>query len=368
MSQPYNIAVIPGDGIGQEVVPQAVKTLKAVGTAFGHEFEFKELLAGWVAVDAYGVPIRDEDIEACKQTDAILFGANGDPRRDVIKSEQRPERALLRIRKELQLFANLRPVRVTPDLVPLSPLKQELVEGVDMLVVRELTGGIYFGQPSKRWEEDGDRRAVDTMYYTEEEVRRVVRTACELARGRRKHVTSVDKANVLSTSRLWREIATEVAEEYPDVTMEHLLVDATAMYLMQTPKRFDVIVTENMFGDILTDEAAQLTGSYSQIPSASLGVSTNSHGHRLGFYEPIHGSGPDIAGKGIANPTAAILSAALLLRNSLGLEKEAVVVEQAVARALSEGKATGDVVRSANALSTEQAGDVVAGYVMEAGP
>ncbi len=366
MSQTYNLAVIPGDGIGQEVVPQAVKVLRAVGETFGHDFEFTELLAGWVAIDAYGVPIRDEDLEVCRRSDAVLFGANGDPSRDVIRSEVRPERALLRIRKELELFANLRPVKVTPDLVPHSPLRPELVEGVDVLVVRELTGGIYFGQPSRRWEEGGERRAVDTMYYTEGEVRRVVRMACELARTRRGLVTSVDKANVLSTSRLWREIATEVSEEYPDVTMEHLLVDATAMYLMQNPQRFDVIVTENMFGDILTDEAAQLTGSYSLIPSASLGAQNNRHGHRLGFYEPIHGSAPDIAGRGVANPTAAILSAAMLLRSSLGLEREAAAIEAAVARALAEGKATPDIAHNGVALTTEQAGDVVAWYVREA--
>lgn len=368
MSTAYKIAVIPGDGIGQEVVPEAVKALKTVGEVYGHEFEFQSLLAGWVAIDAYGVPIRDEDLEVCKRSDAVLFGANGDPSRDVIKSEMRPERALLRIRKELELFANLRPVRVTPDLVPNSPLKPELVEGVDMVVVRELTGGIYFGQPSRRWEENGDRRAVDTMYYTEDEVRRVVRIACELARSRRGLVTSVDKANVLSSSRLWREIATEVAEEYLDVTMEHQLVDSMAMKLMQEPKHFDVIVTENMFGDILTDEAAQLTGSIGLLPSASLGPEADERGHRLGFYEPIHGSAPDIAGKGLANPTAAILSAALLLRNSLGLEKEAQSIEESVARALAEGKSTRDVARNGSALSTQEVGSVVADYIREARP
>lgn len=366
MADPFSISVLPGDGIGQEVVPEAVKALESVGAAFGHQFEFQEMLCGWTAIDAYGTPIRDADLQACKESDAVLFGANGDPRRDEINVEVRPERALLRLRKELQLFANLRPVRVTPDLVPVSPLKADLVDGVDLVVVRELTGGIYFGEPSRRWQEDGDRRAVDTMLYSEGEVRRVVQIACELARTRRGHVTSVDKANVLSTSRLWREIATEVGEEYPDVQMEHVLVDAMAMHLMREPKRFDVIVTENMFGDILTDEAAQLTGSIGLLPSASLGPEANEEGKRLGFYEPIHGSAPDIAGKGIANPTAAILSAALLLRNSLTLEQEAVAVEQAVARAIGEGKATPDIVRNGTALSTSQMGDVVAGYIREA--
>ncbi|MDQ3855812.1 MAG: 3-isopropylmalate dehydrogenase [Chloroflexota bacterium] len=366
MGSTYEIAVLPGDGIGQEVVPQGVKALRAVGEAFGHHFEFDEIEVGWVAIDAYGTPIRDEDLERCRRSDAILFGANGDPRRDDVRAELRPERALLRVRKELQLFANLRPVRITPDLVPLSPLKPELVEGVDILVVRELTGGIYFGQPSRRWEEGGQRQAVDTMLYTEEEIRRIVRLACELARTRGHHVTSVDKANVLSTSRLWREVATEVGQEYPDVTMEHQLVDAMAMHLMRSPKSYDVIVTENMFGDILTDEAAMLTGSIGLLPSASLGVDENRHGHRLGFYEPIHGSAPDIAGQGIANPTAAILSAALLVRSSLGLEREAVAIETAVQRALRERKATPDIVRDGNALSTEQMGDVVAEYVRSA--
>jgi 3-isopropylmalate dehydrogenase len=363
----YNIAVLPGDGIGQEVVPEAVKALKAVGESYGHAFEFRDILAGWVAIDAYGTPIRDEDLEACKRSDAILFGANGDPRRDEVSVAERPERALLRIRKELRLFANLRPVRVTPELAPVSPLKPELVEGTDLVVVRELTGGIYYGEPSRRWtDEAGERRAVDTLLYSETEVRRIVSYACELARTRRGRVASVDKANILSSSRLWREIATEVGAEYPDVAMEHVLVDAMAMHLIREPKRFDVIVTENSFGDILTDEAAQLTGSIGLLPSASLGVELNGHGHRLGFYEPIHGSAPDIAGKGIANPAAAILSAALLLRNSLGLEREAATVEAAVARALAERKATPDVVRDGSALSTAEMGDVIATYIRQA--
>lgn len=367
MTAPYRIAVIPGDGIGQEVVPEAVKALNAIGDACGHAFEFQEMLAGWVAIDAYGAPIRDEDLEVCKRSHAILFGANGDPRRDEISVPVRPERALLRIRKELQLFANLRPVRVTPELAPVSPLKQDLVEGVDLVVVRELTGGIYYGEPSRRWQdEDGERRAVDTLLYSETEIRRIISYACELARTRGSHVASVDKANVLSSSRLWREIAMEVAAEYPDVTVEHVLVDAMAMLLIREPKRFDVIVTENMFGDILTDEAAQLTGSIGLLPSASLGAESNEAGHRLGFYEPIHGSAPDIAGKGIANPTAAILSAALLLRNSLGLEKEAAIVESAVARALRERKATADIVRDGPALTTTQMGDVIAAHIKEA--
>jgi len=362
----YKIAVLPGDGIGQEVVPQGVKVLQAVGQTFGAAFEFEEIEVGWAAIDRYGTPLRDEDLERCRRSDAILFGANGDPRREDVSAEIRPERALLRLRKELQLFVNLRPVKVGPDLAPFSPLKRELVEGVDMVVVRELTGGIYFGQPSRRWVSDGERCAVDTMQYSESEVRRVVRFACELARTRRSRVTSVDKANVLSTSRLWREVATEVAAEYPDVTVEHQLVDSMAMRLMLEPKCFDVIVTENMFGDILTDEAAQLTGSIGLLPSASLGEQVEGSATRLGFYEPIHGSAPDIAGLGVANPTAAILSAALLLRNSLALDREAEAVEQAVARAIREGKATADVVRSGAALSTDEMGDVVAEYVREA--
>ena len=365
MSKAYNIAVLPGDGIGQEVVPEAVRVLKAIADIYGHSFQFEEMLVGGAAIDAYGTPLRDEDLEKCKQADAVLFGANGGPKWDNPKAEVRPEQALLWLRKGLELFANLRPVKVTDSMLDASPLKPELVKGVDLVVVRELTGGIYFGQPSKRWEENGQRHAVDTLYYSEEEIRRVVRTACDIAMSRRKKVTSVDKANVLSSSRLWREVASEVAQEYPEIEMEHILVDAMTMHIMRAPKSFDVIVTENMFGDILTDEAAMLTGSIGLLPSASLGARVKENGIRPGLYEPIHGSAPDIAGKGIANPTATILSAALMLRYSFGLENEASSIEQAVSKALSEGKATADIVRDGKALSTREMTDVIINYIYE---
>jgi 3-isopropylmalate dehydrogenase len=344
-----NIVLIPGDGIGPEIVEEGRLTLDEVARRFGHSFRFSTQLLGGCAIDACGTALPDMTLAACRTADAVLLGAVGGPKWDDPRAKVRPEQGLLGLRRGLGLYANLRPVRPHPSLYDKSPLKSDRLDGVDIIVVRELTGGVYFG-PRGRKEKDGARYAFDTMEYTDEEVRRVVRLAFELARGRKKRVTSVDKANVLDSSRLWREVATEVAKDYPDVALDHQLVDSTAMRLVTAPRSFDVIVTENMFGDILTDEAAVLSGSLGLLPSASLGEGT------LGLYEPIHGSAPDIAGKGIANPVGTILSAALLLRHSLGLADEAAALERAVDRALSEGLSTTDV---GGTLSTRDMGDVI---------
>jgi 3-isopropylmalate dehydrogenase len=331
------VVLLPGDGIGPEVVGEAKKVLDRVASRFGHELSFAEHLIGGAAIDATGDPLPKETLAACERADAILLGAVGGPKWDDPRAKVRPEQGLLGIRRALGLFANLRPVRVHPALAAASPLKPERLEGVDILFVRELTGGLYFGKPRLR-ETVGERtRAVDTLEYTDDEVRRVVRLAFRLAGGRRKLVTSVDKANVLESSRLWREVATEVASEHADVKIEHQLVDSCAMRLITAPRTFDVVVTENMFGDILTDEAAVLAGSLGLLPSASLGEG------RRGLYEPIHGSAPDIAGKGIANPLGTISSAAMLLRHSLGLEEEARVVERAVDAVVTAGARTADM-------------------------
>ncbi|MBI2939074.1 MAG: 3-isopropylmalate dehydrogenase [Chloroflexi bacterium] len=332
------IAVLPGDGIGVEVTAEAVKALRKVAEAYGHSFAFEEALVGGAAIDATGNPLPAVTLELCRRSDAVLLGAIGGPKWDDPRSTVRPEQGLLGLRKNLGLYANLRPVRLYPELLHASTLKPEVVDGVDLLVVRELTGGLYFGQPSGRWETNGQRQAVDTMAYSEGEIERVVRVACELARGRRRKVTSVDKANVLSTSRLWREVATEVAARYPAIAFEHMLVDTCAMRLVRQPKYFDVIVTENTFGDILTDEASVLAGSMGMLPSASLAESN------FGMYEPIHGSAPHRAGQNSANPIATVLSAAMLLRHSLSLFTEAEAIERAVAEALAAGYRTNDIV------------------------
>ncbi|NOZ28891.1 MAG: 3-isopropylmalate dehydrogenase [Chloroflexi bacterium] len=338
------ITVLPGDGIGPEVTAEAVKVLEHVGRIFGHTFEFKEALLGGCAIDATGTALPDETVAACQAADAVLLGAVGGPKWDDPTAKVRPEQGLLGIRKALGLFANLRPVRLFPELLHASTLRPEVLEGVDILVVRELTGGIYFG-PREEAGEGGDR-AYDTMLYTRPEIERVVRLAARAAQGRRKRLTSVDKANVLASSRLWRRVASEiVAAEFPDIALEHILVDAAAMYLIRRPAEFDVLVTGNMFGDILTDEASMLAGSMGMLPSASLGEATNAAGLPRGLYEPIHGSAPDIAGQGVANPLAAILSAAMMLRHSLGLEREAGAVEDAVAAVLADGYRTADIAR-----------------------
>jgi 3-isopropylmalate dehydrogenase len=350
------IILLPGDGIGPEVVAEGVKVLEAVAEKYGHDFTFEKHLMGGCAIDEYGTALADETLKACRAADAILLGAVGGPKWDDPLAPVRPEQGLLKLRYELSLFANLRPVKVFPQLFASSPLRPDRLDGVDILVVRELTGGIYFGKPSLREEVDGGIRAVSTMAYIDAEIRRVVRLAFRLAQGRRGRVTSVDKANVLEVSRLWRQVAQEVADQFPEVEFENQLVDATAMRLIQWPAAFDVIVTGNMFGDILTDEASVLAGSLGMLPSASLGEG------RLGLYEPIHGSAPDIAGKGIANPIGTILSTAMLLRSSLGLEDEARAVEGAVEQALGSGARTADLGGDA-VLSTAEMGDAICEYL-----
>lgn len=349
-----NIILLPGDGIGTEVTPAAVRVLEAVGSIFGHAFTFEEHLIGGRSIDRYGTALTDETLATCKSADAVLLGAVGGPKWDDPQARVRPEQGLLELRKGLGVYANLRPVRVHPCLVNASPLKPEKLVGVDLLVVRELTGGLYFGQPKGREMLNGRIRAVDTLEYYDYEIRRVVNLAFSLAKNRRKKVASVDKANVLESSRLWRQITIEVGASYPDISLEHVLVDTAAMRLISDPAGFDVLVTENMFGDILTDEASVLAGSMGLIPSASLGEVGP------GLYEPIHGSAPDIAGKGIANPIGAILSGALLLRYSLGLDREAVAVENAVEQALVTGCRTTDL---GGKLSTLQMTDEIIKYL-----
>ena len=345
-----SIALLPGDGIGPEVVQEAVRTLLAIADRSGHEFEFIEYLIGGVSIDSYGIALTEEALVGCQRSDAVLLGAVGGPKWDDPAAKVRPEQGLLGLRKGLEVYANLRPVSVHPSLANASPLKPEKLAGVDLLVVRELTGGLYFGQPKGRKMVDGHEHAVDTLEYADYEVRRVVELAFRLAQGRRKKVTSVDKANVLESSRLWRQITTDISRQHQDVSLEHMLVDTASMKLVTNPAAFDVLVTENMFGDILTDEASVLAGSMGLLPSASLGDGGP------GLYEPIHGSAPDIAGKGIANPIGAILSAALLLRYSLHLEKEAAAVETAVDRAITDGCRSADLGGS---LSTRQVTDEI---------
>jgi 3-isopropylmalate dehydrogenase len=344
------IAVLAGDGIGPEVTAEGVKVLQAVAKKFGHSFEFRAGIIGGCAIDKTGTALPPETLATCKGSDAILLGAVGGPKWDDPNAAVRPEQGLFAIRKEMQLFANLRPVTCHPKLINASPIKPEILKGVDLLVVRELTGGLYFGEKKKTADS-----ASDLCAYTGDEVRRVVRRAAEFARGRRKKLTSVDKANAMETSRLWRRVTTEVVRnEFPDITLEHILVDSCAMFLVRKPAYFDVIVTENLFGDILTDEASVLAGSMGLLPSASLGEG------KFGLYEPIHGSAPDIAGKGIANPYATILSAAMLLRHSLGLEAEAVAVEKAVYAVVDRGVLPVDIAPAGfQGASTIEAGQAV---------
>jgi 3-isopropylmalate dehydrogenase len=344
----YRVATIPGDGVGPEVVGAARRVLDAAGAAFGFGIEWSEHLVGGAAIDTFGVPIRDEDLAACGAADAILLGAVGGPKWSDPNAKVRPEQALFALRGGLELFANLRPVTVHPVLgASAAPVRPELLEGVDLLIVRELTSGLYFGRPSEERETAEGRVAVDTLWYTEAEIRRVVRLAFELARGRRRRVTSVDKANVLATSRLWRKVVEEVRTDFPDVEVSHQLVDSCAMLLVKEPARFDVLVTENLFGDILSDEASVLAGSLGLLPSASLGERRTEHG-TFGLYEPIHGSAPDIAGQDRANPIGTILSGAMLLRWSLGRADAADAVEAAVRGALDDGWRTGDLADPAD--------------------
>ncbi|MGZ3632394.1 MAG: 3-isopropylmalate dehydrogenase [Candidatus Limnocylindrales bacterium] len=340
----YDLVALPGDGIGPEVVAAARDVVDTAGRVHGFAVRWQERLVGGAAIEAYGTALRDEDLAACAAADAVLLGAVGGPRWGDPDAAVRPEQALFALRGGLGLYANLRPVRPDAALVDASPLRAERLKGADLLIVRELTGGIYFGRPSEERLTPEGREAVDTLRYTEAEIRRVVRLAFELARGRRGHLTSVDKANVLASSRLWRKVVDALRPEFPEVTVEHRLVDAAAMLLIQRPAAFDVLVTENLFGDILSDEAAVLTGSLGMLPSASLGERRTAHG-RFGLYEPIHGSAPDIAGQGTANPIGTIRSAAMLLRWSLGEIGAAESIEAAIGAALDAGHGTPDIGR-----------------------
>lgn len=354
----YKIALIRGDGIGPEVVSEAVKVMDAVGQRFGHSFDYKEVLLGGCATDAVGVSYPEGTAEACKACDAVLLGAVGGPKWDGRPAEQRPETALLAIRKDLGLYANLRPATLRPALADACPLKKETAEkGIDLMMVRELTGGVYFGKRDRYETEDRGVEATDLMAYSEMEIERIGRRAFELARLRRKSVASVDKANVLETSRLWRSVMHRLAEEYSDVEYRDVLVDNCAMQLVKDPGQFDVVVTENMFGDILSDEASMITGSIGLLPSASIGDTAP------GLYEPIHGSAPDIAGQDKANPIATILSVAMMFRYSFDLPEEAKAVEDAVDAVLAEGWHTADFDGEGDAIGTKKMGDLIAAKI-----
>ncbi|QST01218.1 3-isopropylmalate dehydrogenase [Pontibacillus sp. ALD_SL1] len=341
------IVLLPGDGIGQEVIESAKQVLEAVTERFHHTFTYHTHDIGGVAIDKHGTPLPEDTVRACQQSDAVLLGAVGGPKWDQNPSHLRPEKGLLGIRKQLGLFANLRPIKGFDQLLHASPLKHDVVAGSDLLIVRELTGGLYFGTPSER--RNNGKEVVDTLSYQRDEIERIVDNAFQSARLRRKHLTSVDKANVLESSKVWREVVEEKKADYPDVEVEHLLVDAAAMKIITNPKQFDVIVTENMFGDILSDEASVLTGSLGMLPSASL------REDGMGLYEPVHGSAPDIADQGVANPLATILSTALMLRHSFGLEKEAAVIEEAVEQVLEDGYCTGDLdVKGGKQVGTKE--------------
>jgi 3-isopropylmalate dehydrogenase len=353
------ITLLPGDGIGPEVVAEARKVLDTIADRYGHTFSYHQQLAGGIAIDQTGDPLPEETLGACLSSDAVLLGAVGGPKWSDPTATIRPEQGLLKLRKSLNVYANLRPVQVFPALAAASPLRPELVANVDIMVVRELTGGIYFGSPQGREVVGGVREGFDTMRYNEHEVRRVLQIGFELARQRQGKLASVDKANVLASSRLWREVAHEVRADYPDVAYEDVLVDAMAMHLINRPADFDVIVTGNLFGDILSDEASMITGSLGMLPSASLGDAG-----AVGLYEPIHGSAPDIAGQGIANPLATILSVAMLLQNSLDLVDEAAALKTAVAQVLQSGYRTADIARGGPAIGTQEMGDRVVEFLL----
>nr|WP_300127233.1 3-isopropylmalate dehydrogenase [uncultured Butyricicoccus sp.] len=352
----YTIAVIKGDGIGPEIVSEAMLVLEKIGQKFGHTFTFQEVLAGGCSIDANGIPLTDETVEICKKADSVLLGAVGGPKWDNVPSEKRPEKALLGLRAALGLFANIRPAMMYSALSDACPIKKEIIgDGFDIVVCRELTGDVYFGKHYRKQSECGwGEMGCDDMNYSTYEVERIARRAFEMARVRSKKVTSVDKANVLETSRVWRETVTRVAAEYPDVQLNHMYVDNAAMQLVHNPGQFDVILTGNLFGDILSDEASMITGSIGMLPSASIGETGR------GMYEPIHGSAPDIAGQGIANPIATILSCAMMLRYSFGLSAEADAIETAVEKALNDGYRTADIAAPGQkALSTSEMGRVI---------
>jgi len=360
----FDVAVLPGDGVGPEVIAEATKVLQAVGEKFGHRFYLRNGLIGGIAIDVLGTALSDETLDMCKQCDAVLLGAVGGPKWDDPEATVHPEDGLLALRKELKLFANLRPVKVLPMLVNSTTLKPEVIQEVDLIFVRELTGGLYFGQPKRQWQTPEGRQAVDTLAYSEGEIERILRVGFELARSRRKKLTSVDKANVLQSSRLWRQIAIEISADYPDVELQHMLVDACAMRLIQRPADLDVLVTGNMFGDILTDEASMLAGSMGMLPSASLaGIP---RGKTFGMYEPIHGSAPSRAGQNLANPIATILSVAMMLRYSLALETEAQAVEHAALAALEQDYRTYDIMSEGKIrVGTKEMGELIAKHIEE---
>ncbi len=354
------ILILPGDGIGPEIMAEAVKVLELANDKFQLGFSLAHDVIGGAAIDKHGVPLADETLERARKADAVLLGAVGGPKWDKIERDIRPERGLLKIRSQLGLFANLRPAILYPQLADASSLKPEIVSGLDILIVRELTGGIYFGAPRGQRElPGGERQAYDTLPYSESEVRRIARVGVDMARVRGKKLCSVDKANVLASSILWREVVTEVAKSYPDVALNHMYIDNATMQLIKDPSQFDVLLCSNLFGDILSDECAMITGSMGMLPSASL----NEQG--FGLYEPAGGSAPDIAGKNIANPIAQILSLALLLRYSLDADEAATAIENAINRALEEGVRTGDLARGTAAVSTDEMGDIIARYVAE---
>ena len=360
----FDLTVLPGDGVGPEVTSESIKVLQATGKKFGHAFNLHYGLIGGAAIDETGEALPGDALKMCRRSDAVLLGAVGGPKWDDPKAKVRPEDGLLSLRKKLGLFANLRPVKVSPVLVDSTNLKPEVIKGVDLMVVRELTGGLYFGKPKKEWQTPRGRRAIDTMAYSEHEIERIVKVGFELARSRRKKLTSVDKANVLQTSRLWRQVTSRVAADYPDVEADDMLVDACAMRFIQNPAYFDVIVTENTFGDILTDEASMLAGSMGMLPSASLAGVPRGGDKTFGMYEPIHGSAPRRAGLDMANPIAMILSVAMMLRYSCGLPKEAEAVESAVEEVLQKGYRTYDIVDEGRAKTgTKEMGDLIAGAV-----
>ncbi len=353
-----HITLIKGDGIGPEIVNEAVKVLDKVAECFHHTFHYQEVLAGGCAIDAYGTSLTQEALDACIHSDSVLLGAVGGPKWDQVDPSIRPEKALLGIRKGMGLYANLRPAKILPQLAHTSPLRKEIVDqGIDFLVVRELIGGVYFGERNT-YQENDEWVACDSMIYREHEIRRIAHTAFQTARKRNSRVISVDKANVLDSSRLWRKIVHEVAKEYPDVTLEDMLVDNSAMQIVKNPSQFDVIVTENMFGDILSDEASMITGSIGLIPSASLGESS------VGMYEPIHGSAPDIAGQNIANPIGTILAAAMMLKYSFDMPKESECIEKAVNEVLSQGYRTADIQEAGCTLiSCSQMGNQITAQI-----
>ena len=362
----FSLAVVPGDGIGPEVVMEGINVLQTVGKKFGHQFNREYGLIGGVAIDETGSALPAETLKMCRKADAVLLGAVGGPKWDDPQAKVRPEDGLLAIRKALGLFANLRPVKVFPMLVDSTNLKPEVIKGVDFIFIRELTGGLYFGRPKKRWQTAKGRKAVDSMVYSEQEIERIVRVGFELARGRKKKLISVDKANVLESSRLWRQVAMEVSQDYPDIELEHMLVDSCAMRLIQSPDYLDVLVTENTFGDILTDEASMLAGSMGMLPSASLSGAPREGVKIPGSYEPIHGSAPRRAGQDVANPIATILSVAMMLRYSFGLPAEALAIEAAVDAVLSDGFRTYDIMAEDTRLvGTRDMGNLIAAKVME---